>query len=81
MTTRLSSEMKKATEESLIGDNIQKTTKILEKIYLGRIPIMLQSEFCVLHGLTPEVRFSMVKVNKLVLFIIQIIMCVWISPL
>ena len=59
MTTRLSSEMKKATEESLIGDNIQKTTKILEKIYLGRIPIMLQSEFCVLHGLTPEVRFSM----------------------
>ena len=31
MTTRLSSEMKKATEESLIGDNIQKPLKLLKR--------------------------------------------------
>ena len=32
---------------------------ILEKIYLGRFPIMLQSDLCILKGLAPEVRFNM----------------------
>ena len=31
----------------------------LEKIFLGRFPIMLQSDLCILKGLAPEVRFNM----------------------
>jgi DNA-directed RNA polymerase II subunit RPB2 len=30
-----------------------------EKIYLGKFPIMLQSDFCILNKLTPEVRYNM----------------------
>jgi DNA-directed RNA polymerase II subunit RPB2 len=38
----------------------KKTTSItLEKIYLGRFPIMLQSDLCILKSLSPEVRFNM----------------------
>ena len=59
MTTSLSAEIKKATEESMIDNNIQFESMTLEKIYLGKIPIMLQSDFCILSGLSPEVRQSM----------------------
>ena len=31
----------------------------IEKIYLGKFPIMLQSKFCILDKLAPEVRFNM----------------------
>jgi DNA-directed RNA polymerase II subunit RPB2 len=34
-------------------------SKTLEKIYLGRFPIMLQSNLCILQGLSREVRFNM----------------------
>lgn len=34
-------------------------TIVLEKIFLGRFPIMLQSELCILNGLNPNVRFAM----------------------
>jgi len=38
----------------------KKTTSItLEKIYLGKFPIMLQSDLCILKSLSPEVRFNM----------------------
>ena len=41
-------------------DGIKKESSItLEKIYLGRFPIMLQSDLCILHGLTREARFNM----------------------
>jgi len=32
---------------------------LLEKIYLGRFPIMLQSNLCILSGLASEVRYNM----------------------
>jgi DNA-directed RNA polymerase II subunit RPB2 len=32
---------------------------VLEKIYLGRFPIMLQSDLCILKGLPKNVRFNM----------------------
>lgn len=32
---------------------------LLEKIYIGKFPIMLQSKQCVLYNLTPDVRFNM----------------------
>ena len=34
-------------------------SKTLEKIYLGRFPIMIQSNLCILQGLSREVRFNM----------------------
>jgi DNA-directed RNA polymerase II subunit RPB2 len=34
-------------------------TKTYEKIYLGRFPIMLHSNLCILKGLTTDVRFNM----------------------
>ena len=37
----------------------QQFTNILEKIYLGRFPIMLQSNLCILQSLTRESRFNM----------------------
>ena len=37
----------------------QKKTSLLEKIYLGRFPIMLQSNLCVLKNLATDVRFNM----------------------
>ena len=34
-------------------------TETLNKIFLGRFPIMLMSDLCVLNGLTPSVRFEL----------------------
>ena len=42
----------------------EKHTITLEKIYLGRFPIMLQSNFCILEGLAPKVRFEMGECNN-----------------
>jgi len=40
--------------------NEQKVESItLEKIYFGRFPIMIQSNLCILNGLSKEVRFNM----------------------
>jgi len=51
--------MKKAIQESMIGGNIQKRTLMLEKIDLGKFPIMVQSDYCVLKDLPREVRHTM----------------------
>ena len=42
-----------------IGDERKEHTMILPKIYLGRFPIMLQSDMCILNTLNKEVRFNM----------------------
>jgi DNA-directed RNA polymerase II subunit RPB2 len=52
-------EFKEATEKSMIAKNTQKRTITLEKILLGKFPIMLQSNYCVLAGLPKEVRHTM----------------------
>ena len=41
------------------GDERKEITKTLEKIYLGRFPIMLQSNLCILRSLSRDVRFNM----------------------
>ena len=41
------------------GDEKKEHTVTLEKIYLGRFPIMLQSDLCILQSLNKEVRFNM----------------------
>jgi DNA-directed RNA polymerase II subunit RPB2 len=38
---------------------IEPSTMVLEKIFLGRFPIMLQSDLCILNGLDRQVRFRM----------------------
>jgi len=40
------------------GEKIEET-KTFEKIYLGRFPIMLHSNLCILKGLSTETRFNM----------------------
>jgi DNA-directed RNA polymerase beta subunit len=37
---------------------IQRRSHTLERVYLGKLPIMVQSKFCILHGMTPEARHS-----------------------
>ncbi|NBP65747.1 MAG: hypothetical protein EBU66_13930 [Bacteroidetes bacterium] len=41
------------------GRRIEVTTATLERILLGRFPIMIQSNNCILHGLEPKARFYM----------------------
>ena len=50
-------EFKIASEET----NLEKTTHTitLEKIFLGRFPIMLQSDMCILQSLDSKIRFEM----------------------
>jgi DNA-directed RNA polymerase II subunit RPB2 len=40
------------------GDQKMEETKTFEKIYLGRFPIMIHSNLCILKGLTVEARFN-----------------------
>jgi DNA-directed RNA polymerase II subunit RPB2 len=42
-----------------IGEERKEHQISLKKIYLGRFPIMLQSDLCILQSLTKEVRFNM----------------------
>ena len=40
------------------GERIQTTKQSYKNVLLGRFPIMVQSDFCILKGMTPENRFS-----------------------
>ena len=42
-----------------VGDEKKEHSIVLNKIYLGRFPIMLQSDLCILKSLNKEVRFNM----------------------
>ena len=42
-----------------VGDEKKEHSMTLDKIYLGRFPIMLQSDLCILKSLAKEVRFNM----------------------
>ena len=59
ITVEQKGEMKELTEKSMISKDVQKTTSIIEKVYLGKFPVMLQSDFCILGGLSPDLRFQM----------------------
>ena len=56
MTTSESLQLK---EEYNTQDNVLKRTTTLKQMYLGRFPIMVQSNFCVLNGLSKTSRFNM----------------------
>jgi DNA-directed RNA polymerase II subunit RPB2 len=50
---------REAIEKSMVAPNVQKETVILEKILLGKFPIMVQSHYCILSGLPREIRHTM----------------------
>jgi DNA-directed RNA polymerase II subunit RPB2 len=41
------------------GNERKELTKSFEKIYLGKFPIMLHSDMCILRGLTTEARYNL----------------------
>ena len=41
------------------GEETIQTSTTLEKIFLGRFPIMLNSDLCILNGLDPNVKYNM----------------------
>ena len=55
---------REATEASMVNKNTQLITKTLKKMYLGKFPIMVQSNFCILNGLPKEVRYNMGECNN-----------------
>ena len=50
--------LRELTQKSMKG-NVQEFSIMLEKIYLGKFPVMVQSRFCILHNLPKEIRSSM----------------------
>ena len=54
LTPAETSFLRELTEKSLIQPNVQKRVIELTKIYLGKFPIMLHSDFCILNGLPRE---------------------------
>ena len=58
LTAMETAKIRDITQKSLKG-NVQQYSIMLEKIYLGKFPIMLQSKYCILSGLSREIRSSM----------------------
>lgn len=59
LTTDQGALIRELTEKSMVSTNKQSRTVVLEKIFLGKFPIMVQSNYCVLSGLPREVRHTM----------------------
>ena len=53
------SESTELKEEYSSDGKVVKRTMVLKNMYLGKFPIMLQSDFCILRGLSKDTRFSM----------------------
>ena len=58
LTTAISTAIKEAQAKSVSSELVQRRHVLLKKLYLGKIPIMVQSDFCVLNGMTREMRHS-----------------------
>ena len=59
VTTKDIGEIRELTEKSMVSKNVQKTTVVMESIFLGRFPIMVQSDYCILGSLSRDIRFQM----------------------
>jgi len=57
LTTAMAAATKEAQAKSVTG-TIQRRHVLLKKLYLGKIPIMVQSDFCILNGMSRELRHS-----------------------
>ena len=51
-------ELRQNTKDNMRG-NVQMVKMLLEKVYFGKFPIMVQSELCGLHKMPREMRFAM----------------------
>jgi DNA-directed RNA polymerase II subunit RPB2 len=51
--------LKETLEKSVNAQNVQTRHAKIEKVFFGKFPIMVQSDFCVLAGLPREMRFNM----------------------
>jgi DNA-directed RNA polymerase II subunit RPB2 len=51
--------MREKMQSTLQDQNVQTFCMTLEKMYLGKFPIMVQSDFCILQGLPREMRHRM----------------------
>ena len=51
--------IRERTQQSMKTSQLQEQTFFLEKIFLGRFPIMVQSDFCILKGLPRMLRYNM----------------------
>jgi len=58
MTTKAAQNLREVSETSLQG-NTQTRIHTLEKIFLGKFPIMVQSDFCALHGMPRNARYNL----------------------
>jgi len=58
MTTKAAAQLRDISENSVKG-NTQSRVHTLEKIFLGKFPIMLQSDFCILNDLPKHIRHTM----------------------
>ena len=58
ITANMAALLREATEKSMTGPNKQTRMITLEKIYLGKFPIMVQSKYCILNEMTREARYS-----------------------
>jgi DNA-directed RNA polymerase II subunit RPB2 len=45
--------------EFKIKNTLDEKTVIVKDVFFGNIPIMVQSDMCILHGMPPETRFNM----------------------
>ena len=59
VTPAMAATMREATEKTMVEPNVQKRIIPIKNVYLGKFPIMIQSAFCILSGLSPEVRHTM----------------------
>ena len=58
MTVKAASNLREVSESNISGNTLSRI-HTLEKIYLGKFPIMIQSDFCILNGLSKEIRHSL----------------------
>ena len=62
LTTAMAAATKEAQARSVTGQpntqSVQRRHVLLKKLYLGKIPIMVNSDFCVLNGMSREIKHS-----------------------
>jgi len=59
VTPAIAALLREANAKSMVGPAKQIYSTTMEKMYLGKFPIMVQSDFCVLNGLSRDAIYSM----------------------
>jgi DNA-directed RNA polymerase II subunit RPB2 len=59
ITTALAALLRETNEQSIVSHTKQVYRTTIEKVLLGRFPIMVQSDYCILNGVPRDLRFNM----------------------